>query len=189
MFDSSCQHQAVEAFAVMHAPCKRANEVQILATAPIICSLSSFGRAPPWYGGGGWIETISEHHEPVVQPAETTASEAVRWEFESPRAYQFARVVQRQRQRFQKSYRWMFESSREHHAVVAQSAEANGLNPFQCRIVACLRHHGRLAQRKSVGPTNRRARFRNSQRLPSTRVFSSAVERLLDTQEVRCSIH
>src|SRR5712692_10430828 len=102
MFDSSCQHHAVEAFVVMHAPCKRANGVQILAAAPI-CSLS-LGRAPLWYGGGGWIEAISEHHEPVVQSAETTASEAVRWEFESPRAYQFARVVQRQRQRFQKSY-------------------------------------------------------------------------------------
>ena len=66
MFDSSCQHHAVEAFVVMHAPCKRANEVQILAAAPIF-SLSSFGRAPLWYGGGGWIETISEHHAPVVQ--------------------------------------------------------------------------------------------------------------------------
>ena len=43
MFDSSCQHHAVEAFVVMHAPCKRANGVQILAAAPI-CSLSSFGE-------------------------------------------------------------------------------------------------------------------------------------------------
>ena len=64
-----------------------------------------------------------------------------------------------------KPAQWVFESPREHHAAVAQSAEAAGLNPVQCRIVACLRHR-RLAQRKSVGPTNRRSRYRNSQRLP-----------------------
>ena len=43
-------------------------------------------------------------------------------------------------------------------------------------------HFTRLAQRKSVGPTNRRARFRNSQRVPSC-VFSSAAERALDMRE------
>jgi hypothetical protein len=77
---------------------------------------------------------------------------------------------------------WRFDFSREHQflrsAAVAQLAEAAGLNPVQCRIVACLRHQlpalplasgidkRRLAQRKSVGPTNRRSRYRNSQRLP-----------------------
>jgi hypothetical protein len=79
---------------------------------------------------------------------------------------------------------WRFDFSREHQllqrsAAVAQLAEAAGLNPVQCRIVACLRHQlpalpvgegseqRRLAQRKSVGPTNRRSRYRNSQRLPN----------------------
>jgi hypothetical protein len=40
---------------------------------------------------------------------------------------------------------WRFDFSREHQlfprsAAVAQLAEAAGLNPVQCRIVACLRH-------------------------------------------------
>jgi|SRR5580704_15991675 hypothetical protein len=50
----------------MQPPCKRRSRFRFPAGAP--CSLSSFGRAPGWYLGGGWIEATREHHfAPIAQ--------------------------------------------------------------------------------------------------------------------------
>ena len=67
----------------MQPPCKRRSRFRFPAGAP--CSLSSFGRAPGWYLGGGWIEATREHHfAPIAQLAEAHRSERCSWEFESP---------------------------------------------------------------------------------------------------------
>jgi hypothetical protein len=49
-------------------------------------------------------------------------------------------------------------------AAVSQLAEEDGLNPFQCRIVACLRHQSRSlsSAAQSSGPTNRDRKFESS---------------------------
>ena len=50
--------------------CKAGSLVQVQVRAPIqIRSLSSLGRAPTWYVGGGRIEACREHHAPVAQLA------------------------------------------------------------------------------------------------------------------------
>ena len=55
-----------------------------------ICCLSSFGRAPSWYLGGGWIEATRQHHASVAELAYAAVSETVPkgWEFKSPRSHQ-----------------------------------------------------------------------------------------------------
>src|ERR1700730_15796815 len=70
------------------------------------------------------------------------------------------------------------------HGRLDQLAESNRSKRIAVgvRVPGRLPLHARLAQRKSVGPTNRRVRFRNSQRVPSC-VFSSAAERALDMRE------
>ena len=66
-----------------------------------------------------------------------------------------ARVAQRQRQRLQIPPS-RGANPRAHHASIAQLAEATDLNPGQCRIVACLRHHFRALsseeERRSYKP-------------------------------------
>lgn len=148
--------------------------VQFDAAGTILISklLSSFIRqdaALVWRKG--WIVTTREHHVPVAQPAEATVSEAVRWRFESSQEHQilwFARVRKPAKRVGSNPTVWRFDFSHEHHAAVAQPAEADGLNPFQCRIVACLRHQpdARLAQRQSVPLTPGRSGFRDPQRVP-----------------------
>lgn len=61
------------------------------------------------------------------------------------------------------------------------------LVPFRSLTRCCISsiiRHGRVAQRQSIRPTPGRTGFRNSSRLPFTRVLGSEAERLLDMQEV-----
>src|SRR5580704_2894426 len=48
----------------MQPPRKRQSRFRFPAGAR---SLSSFGRAPTWYVGGGWFEPSREHQAPVAQ--------------------------------------------------------------------------------------------------------------------------
>jgi hypothetical protein len=135
---------------------------------------------------------------PVAQSAEALPSEGRRWGFESSSGHHPKSGLAQTR---------LFGDSTSpastgflRSAAVAQLAEAAGLNPVQCRIVACLRHQlpalpdcggcrqWRLAQRKSVGPTNRRSRYRNSQRLPNTNKpsRSSKAEQPADRGSLPC---
>jgi hypothetical protein len=81
-----------------------------------------------------------------------------------------------------------FKSRDVHHAAVAQLAEADDLNPSQCRIVACRRH-----QSCSVRQMGRHRFYTATLTLFDSgteyqRVFSSEVERLPDMQEAAGSI-
>ena len=103
--------------------------------------ISSFGRAPSWYLGGGWIEATMQHHlRPTSPTAEAMRLERIKSGFKSPVGYHFACVVQRQRQQPQKLFSGCSNHPTGTIALVAQLAEADGLNPFQCRIEACLGH-------------------------------------------------
>jgi hypothetical protein len=97
--DPSCQHHCPQSIAVMLRSCKAASLVQVQVRAPIR-SLSSFGRAPIWYVGGGRIEACREHHAPVAQLAGgiSLRTRAVRVRI-SPGAPFLARVAQSQEAR------------------------------------------------------------------------------------------
>lgn len=57
--------------------------------APTRRCISSFGRAPLWYGGGGWIEATMQHHLRPTSPTEEAArSDRVQSGFKSPVGYQ-----------------------------------------------------------------------------------------------------
>lgn len=94
--------------------------------------------------------------------------------FESPEAHQSRARSPTAETAASNPAKCAFESRRAYHAAIAQLAEADGLNPFQCRIVACLRHHARLAQRQSVPFTPGRSGFQNPQRVP---IHASLVQR------------
>jgi hypothetical protein len=88
------KHHCPQSIAVMLRSCKAGSLVQVQVRAPIR-SLSSFGRAPTWYVGGGRIEACREHHAPVAQLVGgiSLRTRAVRVRI-SPGAPFFARVAQ-----------------------------------------------------------------------------------------------
>jgi hypothetical protein len=100
-------------------------------------------------------------------PAETAASKPARWRFESSHGHQIHRLVAfscgKPVSTPGSSPRAGF-FGRMLHAAVSQLAEEDGLNPFQCRIVACLRHQSRSLSSadQSSGPTNRDRKFESS---------------------------
>jgi hypothetical protein len=160
----------------MQPPCKRQIGVQFLAGAPFAFLLVR-SAGPPLVRRKGRIEVYEEHH---------------------------ARLAQRQRQCAQTASSRSSNLRSRTKSPCSPMAEARGLNPRQCvfesrhgyasavqrqrrrlqiphsRVVVTLGvpSFTRLAQRKSVGPTNRRSRYRNSQRVPC--VSSSAAERSRD---------
>ena len=81
MFDSSCQHHAVEAFVVMHAPCNRLNRVRLPAGAP---------KEPE---PGEASTQRSYIHDRVAHWSRALASEARGSGFESCRDHQLRSVA------------------------------------------------------------------------------------------------
>jgi hypothetical protein len=132
-------------------------------------SLSSVGRAPSWYIGGGRIEACRELHAPVAQSGRRQLPQKERSGGSNPpwRTIRPCSPI-RQRRRPQNprdggsspptdtTFPKMLQ------AAVSQSAEEDGLNPFQC--VACLRHQSRSlsSAAQSSGPTNRDRKFESS---------------------------
>jgi hypothetical protein len=115
--------------------CKAGSLVQVQVRAPIR-SLSSFGRAPTWYVGGGRIEACREHHAPVAQLVGgiSLRTRAVRVRI-SPGAPFFARVAQSE----EDAGKCRFEACRG-YAPVAQSAEAAASRAACCRFESCAAH-------------------------------------------------
>src|SRR5229473_1559361 len=62
------KHHCPQSIAVMLRSCKAGSLVQVQVRAPIR-SLSSFGRAPTWYVGGGRIEACAAHQFRLPSPA------------------------------------------------------------------------------------------------------------------------
>jgi hypothetical protein len=172
VFDSTNQRHAPLAQSEEQPPCKRQ------AAGSIPCTEHHFAcfalRQSTVLLRQVWIEAIGQHRSgspigrdtsfrPTVVGVRITLGAAN------------ARVAQRQRRRLQILHsrgsnpraRTMPPSS------LPSPASREGRDKprsVQDRGLLAAPLHGRLAQRKSVGPTNRRARYRNSQRLPSSRL-------------------
>ena len=95
--------------------------------------------------------------------AETMRLERIQSEFESPVAYHFARVAQRQRQRLQTPLSACSNHAARTNAAVAQPAEARGLNPLQVRDrgppavpihAPCSRPLRQMGRHRSYTPTS-----------------------------------
>ena len=128
--------------------CKAESLVQIRVRAPI-CSLSSFGRAPIWYVGGGRIEACREHHAPVAQLAGgiSLRTRAVRVRI-SPGAPIHPRSPTGRGPALNAG-QCRFEACRG-YAPVAQSAEAAVSRAACCRFESCAAHqlHAPFAKRQ-----------------------------------------
>ena len=128
--------------------CKAESLVQVQVRAPIR-SLSSFGRAPIWYVGGGRIEACREHHAPVAQLAGgiSLRTRAVRVRI-SPGAPIRPRSPTGRGPALNAG-QCRFEACRG-YAPVAQSAEAAVSRAACCRFESCAAHqlHAPFAKRQ-----------------------------------------
>ena len=143
-----------------------------------IRSLSSFGRAPIWYVGGGRIEACREHHAPVAQlvggislrtrgvrvrispgapihPRSPTgrgpALNAGQCRFEACRGY--APVAQSAEAAVSRAACCRFESCAAHHLIACslrQAAKASGLHPDIRRFESVREHQTKQKTCKRV---------------------------------------
>lgn len=116
-----------------------------------------------------WIVTIREHHAPVVECIHTSLRNWRRkdWEFKSPRGYQFARIVQRQRQRLQNPF-----SGCSNHPTCTNLCECGeaetrqGLNPMSFGFNSRHSHHAPFAKWEGIGFTHRQDSVRSTDGVP-----------------------
>jgi hypothetical protein len=147
--------------------CKAGSLVQVQVRAPIR-SLSSFGRAPTWYVGGGRIEACREHHAPVAQLVGgiSLRTRAVRVRI-SPGAPFLCPRSPTGRGPALNAGQCRFEACRG-YAPVAQSAEAAASRAACCRFESCAAHQFRLPSPsgKGIWPTPRHSAVRVRQGAP-----------------------
>ena len=156
-----------QSIAVMLRSCKAGSLVQVQVRAPIR-SLSSFGRAPTWYVGGGRIEACREHHAPVAQLVGgiSLRTRAVRVRI-SPGAPFFARVAQLVEAAASRAACCRFESCAAHQFSLP-SPSGKGIWPTPRHSAVRVRQGARFKQQT-------RKRVREARAAADNRVVGGAV--------------